>query len=82
MDKIAIKKSIKSLYILKEMLSFLSEKEKLNLIIYNKEFQKILGKDIEDYKAISGKYKIGGKMVKEENILQVNVNYWYLKENI
>jgi len=61
MDKIDIGKSIKSLYILKEIFSFLYEKEKMDLIIYNKEFQEKLDIDIEDYKKISGKYKIGGK---------------------
>jgi len=39
--------------------SFLNEKQKLNLIIYNKKLQKLLRVDIEDYKRISGKYKIG-----------------------
>ena len=32
-------KSIKSIYILNDILSFLSEKQKLNLIIYNKHLQ-------------------------------------------
>jgi len=54
-------KSIKSLYILTEVFSFLSEKEKLSLISYNKEMQKFLEIDIEDYKRISGKYKFGEK---------------------
>ena len=39
----------------------LNEKQKLNMIIYNKQLQKILGVDIKVYKEISGKYKIGEK---------------------
>ena len=49
---------IKSSYIIKEVFSFLSKKQKLNNIIYNKQLQNICGFDIEDYKKISGKYKI------------------------
>ena len=33
-------------------------KKKLNLIIYNKEMQTILGVDINTYKKKSGKYRI------------------------
>ena len=50
---------IKSSYILRTVLSFLNEKQKLNLIIYNKELQKIYSVGIEDYKNISLKYRIG-----------------------
>ena len=53
--------SIKSPYILKKVFSFIDEKRKLNMIIYNKELQKKLGIDIEEYKKKSGKYKIGEK---------------------
>ena len=49
---------IKSSYILKTILSFLNEKQKLNMIIYNKELQKIFSVDIDYYKEISGKYMI------------------------
>ncbi len=45
-------------YIINELFSFLPEKQKLNIIIYNKKIQKILLIDIEDYKRVSGKYKI------------------------
>ena len=41
--------------------SFLNEKQKLNMIIDNKKLQKLLRVDIEDYKRISGKCKIGKK---------------------
>ena len=50
---------IKSSYIIKTILSFLNEKQKLNMIIYNKELQKKCLVDIEDYKKISLKYRIG-----------------------
>ena len=52
---------IKSSYIIKTVFSFLSEKQKLNMIIYNKELQKICLVDIKDYQKISGKYKIDGR---------------------
>jgi len=53
--------NIKSLYILKEILNFLDEKKICGLIIYNKQLQNELGINIEDYKTISIKYKIGEK---------------------
>ena len=52
---------IKSQNIIKEVFSYLSEKNILNLIIYKKQLQKIFGFNIKDYKKISGKYKIGKK---------------------
>ena len=52
---------IKSSYIIKGIFLFLNDKQKLNIIIYNKKLQKILGVDIEVYKKISGKYRIGEK---------------------
>ena len=52
-------RNIKSSYILKTLLSFLNEKQKLNMIVYNKELQKICLVDIKDYKNVSLKYKIG-----------------------
>jgi len=53
--------SIKSTFILKELFSFLNEKIKLEMIIYNKDLQKKLEVDINNYKKISGKYKVGKK---------------------
>ena len=53
--------SIASLYILKDIFSFLSENQKLNLIIYNKSLQKKLDINIEYYKGISWRYKEGEK---------------------
>ena len=66
---------IKSSYIIKEVLLFLNERLKLNLIMYNKQLQKLLGVDIKTYKKISGKYKIiekngkGKEYIIDENIL-------------
>ena len=54
-------KEIKSTFIIKNIFSYLLEKQKLHLVIYNKELQKIYLIDIEDYKEISGKYIIGEK---------------------
>ena len=54
-------KSIKSDYNLKEIFLILGRKRLFNLIIYNKHLQKAIKISIEDYKKISGKYKIGEK---------------------
>ena len=51
-------RAIKSSYIKKIIFSFLNEKQKLKMIIYNKQLQNICLIGIEDYKKISGKYKI------------------------
>ena len=56
-DKINIR-YIKSSFIIKNIFSFLSTKQKLNMIMYNKGLQKINLIDIKDYKKINGKYKI------------------------
>ena len=48
-------------------------------MIYNKKLQKLFGVDIEDYKKISGKYKMGERNGKaKEYILKTE----HLKENI
>ena len=52
---------IKSSYVIKELLLFLNPKQLLNIIIYNKQLQKLFGLDINDYKEISGEYKIDEK---------------------
>ena len=54
-----IEKSIKSLYILKDIFSFLPEAHKLRIMIYNKNLQKRFDINIEDYKRITRKYKEG-----------------------
>ena len=70
---INIMTSIESSFILNEIFSFLNMKRKLNLMIYNKQLQKKQEIDIEDYKNISGKYKIGGKNgLGSEYILKTN----------
>ena len=53
-----IEKSIESLYILKYIFSFLSEKQKLKIIIYNKDLQKKLDINIDNYKRIRGIYRV------------------------
>ena len=67
-DKINIR-FIKSYFIIKKIFSFLSTKQKLNMIMYNKELQKINLIDIKDYEKIYGKYifEKSGK-VREYNI--------------
>ena len=54
-----IEKSIESLYIIKDIFSFLSEKQKLKIIIYNKYIQNKLDINIENYKRISKRYREG-----------------------
>ena len=67
-------KDIKSSYIIKKIFSFLYEEQKLKMIIYNKELQKNYLIDIEDYKEISGKYKLGEKNGKgKEYIINTNI---------
>jgi len=60
--------SVKSKYIIQNIFSFLDENIKLNLIIYNKEYQKLFGIDIDYYKRKSGKYKKGEKNGTEKNL--------------
>ena len=52
--------SIKSQHILKKILLNLEEKKKLLLIKYNKYYHKIMKINMENYKKVSGKIKIGG----------------------
>ena len=59
-DKSLIRK-IKSCYNVEKVFSFLEQRIKLDIIIYNKKLQKMLGVNIEDYKKTSGKYKVGEK---------------------
>jgi len=72
MDKVEGKKSInfiESSYVLEEVFSFLNARRKFNMIIYNKKLQDILHTDIEDFKQMSGKYKIGEKNGKGKEYL-------------
>ena len=54
-------RDISSSYIFNRIFSFLEQKQKLNMIIYNKQWQKKIGVNIQDYKKASDRYKIGGK---------------------
>ena len=66
--------NIKSEYNIKDIFSFLSEKKKLKIIIYNKDLQKKLDINIENYKNLRGIYREGEKNGKERNIIyQLNV---------
>ena len=58
-SEINIEKEVKSLYIIKDILSFLYENLKLNIVIYNKQLQKKLDINIKDYKRRSRIYKEG-----------------------
>ena len=67
-------RDIKSAFIIKILFSFLNQNQKLKMIAYNKELQKIFLLDIEDYKKISGKYKIGEKNgIGKEYIMNANI---------
>ena len=80
-------KDIKSSYIIKGIFSYLYEKQKLKIIIYNKELQNTCLIDIKDYKNISGKYIIGERNGKgkeytvNENILLYEGEYLNGKRN-
>ena len=53
-------RNIKSPLIIKKIFSFLYEKTKLDIIKYNKYFQKLFLLKVGHYRKISGKYKIEG----------------------
>ena len=80
-------KSIKSVHIFKEIFSFLEKKTLFNIINYNKQWQYFLKINIDDYKKLSGKYKIGkkdgrGKVFKlNTNILLFEGEYLNGKKN-
>ena len=52
---------IKSQYTIINIFLKIDKKQKLRLLNYNKELQKLLDININDYKNMSGKYKIGEK---------------------
>ena len=67
-------RDIKSSYILKIIFLFLNEKQKLKIIVYSKELQKMCLIGIEDYKKIRNIYKIGGKSGEgKEYIINANI---------
>ena len=84
---IELKKSIKSIYILQYILSFITKKRKLTLILHNKNYQAYLGYDLDYYKKTSGKYKIVGNDGKgkvyelDTNILLFEGEYLNRKKN-
>ena len=65
---------IKSPYVLKGVFSFLSQWQKMDIIKYNKQLQKLFDFNDITYKIISGKYKIAEKNGKgKEYILNINM---------
>ena len=64
-----IKTEIKSFYIIKKIFSYLKENKKLDLIVYNNSIQKMMGYNLEDYKKVSGKYKVAEKNGKGKEFL-------------
>ena len=69
-----LKRDIKQFNNIEQIFSFLEEKQKLKIIMYNKQLQKKLGFNIEEYKKISGRYKIGEKNGKgREYALNTNI---------
>ena len=69
---------IKSLYIIKGIFLFLNEKQKLNMIIYNKQLQKLLGVDITDYKKIKSKIN----SIKSPGILKIVFSFLDEKQKL
>jgi len=51
-------RKIKSNYLLKEILIYIGDRRKLNLIRYNKQIQAIVGIDLIDFRRFSGRYII------------------------
>ena len=80
-------RDINSYFMIKNIFKFLSEKQFLKLIMYNKLFQNLLSVDIKNYQKISEKYKIGGRngagkvFLKESNILIFEGEYLNGKRN-
>ena len=67
-------RNIKSSYIIKKIFSFLYENQKLEMIMYSKEFHKMCLIDIENYKNKSGKYRISEKNGKgKEYLIDTNI---------
>ena len=59
-DRYTLFNEIKSFYNTKIIFSFLDKKVKFDIIKYNKAFQKKFGISKENYKKLSGKYKVKG----------------------
>ena len=54
-------RKIKSKHTLVEIFSFINVKTQLYILLYNNSLKKKLSINIDNYKKVSGKYKIGGK---------------------
>ena len=63
-------------FIIRNIFSFLSAREKLNIIKYNKLLHNILSVDIKDFKKIGYKYKIGGKNGKGKEYLLLSMSVY------
>ena len=57
-SNINFRRDVKNSYNFGFLFSFLAQKRKLKIITYNKQIQKILGVNIQDYITISERYKI------------------------
>ena len=65
---------IKSLNVYKKIFSFFDERKKLDLLKYNKNYQKKMGIKLENYKKLSGRYKLKGiNGYGEEYILNTDI---------
>ena len=73
-------KNIKSTFFVKIIFSNIIEKRLLQIVAYNKSLQTKLGKNLINYKVLSGKYVIYETNKKEKYITLIIINY-YLKEN-
>ena len=51
----------KQFFIFKSVFPYITERKKLDLIIYNKNIQNLFNINVKYYKSMSGKYKIGEK---------------------
>ena len=60
--------NINSLFILNKLFSFLDESKKLSLLNFNKQLQKRINITLDDYKNITGNYRIIDDLKKEKNI--------------
>ena len=56
-----MKNKHKQLFIYKIIFQYITDKKKLDIIIYNKRLQNIFDISIIDYKSKSQKYKVGEK---------------------
>ena len=65
--------NIKSNLIIKKIFSYLWINKKLDLIIYNKQFQKKFELKIEDYKNTSKKYKLFKGTLLNEYLLNTDI---------